>query len=401
MQISTSTIKYSAAALLCSLFMASSLPSQSATGAAQGVALYKQGKFAEAVKVLDGVCQNPTTDPNTLYYYALSLHQTGNFDKARRAYMRVTQQYPSSPAGRMASQALSAFGSPGHSSGTGSTGGGSSSGSPGDSLPETTKIYFRPDAHSEMIVDAYVNNRPIKMIFDTGADGCAFGKNHLRELGIAMPTGQPHFKAQGVGDGGSQDGWNVPATVRVGNIERKMQIGVQDNLPMNPLLGQTFYQDYTYTIDKGANSITFTRKHRRAASGSTGGSSGGIDRNSIPFEKVGNSMFVTAIVNGKPCKAIFDTGATNTVFAYGDIKSLGITIPDDAEETHGIGIAGPTKGVAFNLQRLSLGPIDRPDFQINVLEGFKEGHPLIGRSFLGDWQYTIDNDARVIHFLRR
>ncbi len=194
MQIFTSTIKYSAVTMLCSFLMVTSLPSQSATGAAQGVALYKQGKFADAVKVLDAVCQNPTTDPTTLYYYALSLHQTGNFDKARRAYMRVTQQYPNSPAGRMASQALTAFGSPGHSTGTGSADGGSAStepsGSPGDTLPETAKIYFKPDEQSQMMVDVYVNNRPIKMLFDTGADDCAFGKNHLRELGMAMPTGR-------------------------------------------------------------------------------------------------------------------------------------------------------------------------------------------------------------------
>ncbi|MBA3994556.1 MAG: hypothetical protein C0469_13590 [Cyanobacteria bacterium DS2.3.42] len=405
MQISTSTIKYSAVAMLCSLLMVTSLPSQSATGAAQGVALYKQGKYADAVKVLDGVCQNPTTDPNTLYYYALSLHQTGNFDKARRAYMRVAQQYPSSAAGRMASQALTAFGSPGHSSGSGSTGGGASSGessgSPGDNLPESAKIYFKPDAQSQMMVDVYVNNRPIKMVFDTGADDCAFGKNHLQELGMAMPTGKPQFKAKGVGDGGAQNGWIVPATVRVGNIERKMTIGVQEHLPTEPLLGQSFYHDYMYTIDKGSNSITFTRKRRGGATSIASGGAHGLDRNTIPFEKLGNSLSVVATVNGKPIRCIFDTGATGTVFAFGDMKSLGINIPADAEETSGTGIAGPTKGVAFPLQRMTLGPIDRSDFHISVLEGFEAGHPLIGRSFLGDWQYTIDNDARLIHFLRR
>lgn len=399
MQIASSPIRYIAAALLCSFFLVSSLPSHSQT-AADGVTLYKKGKFMEAAKVLDGVCQNPTTDPNTLYYYALSLHQTGNFDKARRAYQRCAQQYPGSPAGRMAGQALSAFGVPGRSNSSGSADGGMSSSNPSDNLPETAKIYFKPDASSQMIVDAYINNRLIKMVFDTGADDCAFGKNHLRELGIAPPTGKPHFKAHGVGDGGGQDGWNIPATVKVGSIERKMTIGVQEHLPTEPLLGQTFYQDYTYTIDRGACSITFTRK-RKGAPSIASSSGGASDRNSIPFQKSGNSMIVFPSVNGKTVKAIFDTGATTTVFAYDDLKALGIEIPDDAETTYGRGIAGNTKGVTFNIRRITLGPIDRPDFRITVLEGFSPGNPLIGRDFLGSWQYTIDNDSKRVNFLRR
>jgi len=253
-----------------------------------------------------------------------------------------------------------------------------------------------------MIVDASVNNRPIKMLFDTGADGCVFGKNHLRELGMAIPTGKPAYKSVGVGDAGKIDNWETGATIRVGNIERKMHIAVQENLPGEPLLGQTFFNAFTYTIDKGSSAIQFTRKRRSTAVASSGGGGGGhLDGNSIPFEKRGNSMFVRAVVNGKPIDAIFDTGATNTVFAAGDIKSLGLEIPDDAEEVHSQGIAGTTKGVSFHVRRITLGPIDRSDFKINVLEGFAAGHPLIGRSFLGEWQYTIDNDARIIHFLRR
>ncbi len=403
MHFAKSTIKYSAIALLCSFSLTASLPSHSANGAAQGIALYKQGKFAEAARVLDPVCQNPATDPNTLYYYALTLHQMGNFDKARRTYMRVAQQYPSYPAGRMAAQALTAFGTPGHSTGGANSGGGSggtSYGGPSDNLPESTKVYFKPDHANQMIVDAYVNNRPIKMLFDTGADGCAFGKNHLSELGMQMPTGKASYQSQGVGDGGRIDTWEVPATIKVGGIERKLSIGVQENLPGEPLLGQNFFKDFTYTIDKGSSSIQFTRK-RRAVAASYSGGGGGADRNAVPFRRSGNSMVVDAVVNGKPCAMIFDTGATGTVFALGDIKKLGINIPEDAEQERHGGIAGDTSGVGFEISRMTVGPIDRTNFRISVIQGMEEGHPLIGRSFLGEWQYTIDNDARIIHFLRR
>lgn len=419
MQIASSTVKFSAVTLLCSLFMASSLPGQTADSRTQGSALYRQGKYAEAARAFEAACQSPSADPNTLYYYALSLHQSGNFEKARRAYQRCAQQYPTSGAGRLASQALSAFQTPGrvssgggsgigggYNSGGGYRGGGGGGAVPGagENLPESAKIYFKPDAAQQMIVDAYVNNRPIKMLFDTGADGCAFGKNHLRELGMPMPTGKPAYKSQGVGDGGMQDNWEVPATIRVGTIERKIRMGVQEYMSGEPLLGQDFFNAFTYTIDKGSSSIQFSRKQRAVASSgsaSRGGGGGALDRNSVPFEKVGNSIFVNAVVNGRACKMIFDTGATATVFAPGDIKAVGIEIPPDAEPEVHEGIAGNTRGYGFEIQRMTLGPIDRANFRISVINGMAPGHPLIGRSFLGEWQYTIDNDARIITFLRR
>lgn len=407
MRIACSTIKFSAVTLLSSFLVASILPGQTADSRSQGSALYRQGKYAEAARVFEAACQSPSADPNTIYYYALSLHQSGNFEKARRAYLRCAQQYPSSPAGRLASQALSAFQTPGRvssgSSSTGISGGYSGGGGGGNNeiLPESAKVYFKPDSANRMIVDAYVNNRAIKMLFDTGADGCAFGKNHLRDLGMPIPTGKPAYQSHGVGDGGTQDTWEVPATVRVGNIERKIMIGVQENLPGDPLLGQNFFNAFTYTIDKGSSSIVFNRKNRAVASASRSGGGGGLDRNSVPFEKLGNSIQVVAVVNGRACKMIFDTGADGTVFAPGDIKALGIEIPPDAEPEIHQGIAGDTRGVGFEIPRMTLGPIDRTNFRISVINGMASGTALIGRSFLGEWQYTIDNDARIIHFLRR
>lgn len=387
--------------------MALALPCQATPSAAEAIALYNKGRYAEAANAFAFVCQTPGTHPNTYYYYALTLHRLGDKEKARRIYLRLTQVFPSSQAAGMARKALAAFPTTGRTSGDsgGSASSGTASYADTENLPESTRVYFKPDSSSQMIVDAYVNNRPIKMLFDTGADGCAFGKNHLREIGMAIPTGNPSYQSTGVGDQGKIDTWEARATIRVGNIERKnVEIGVQEYLTGEPLLGQNFYNDFTYTIDKGSSSILFTRKRRAVASAHSATSSApgsGLDSNSIPFEKVGNSLMVAATVNGKPIKAIFDTGATNTVFAYGDMKTLGIDIPADAEVTHGIGIAGPTRGVAFDINRMTLGPIDRPDFRITVLEGFAAGHPLIGRSFLGEWQYTIDNDAKIIHFLRR
>lgn len=402
MPIASSTIKYSAAALLCSLLLAAALPGHSATGSQQGVALYKQGKYAEAVKVFEAISRNPAADPNSLYYYALTLHQLGNFDKAKSAYQRVVREYPGSPAGIMAGQAISSFATGGRSSpGDGGTAGGTAES--GENLPEQARVYFTPGHSGQIIVDGYVNNRQIKMLFDTGAETCVFGKNHLKELGIPAPTGMATSKMKGLGDIGLVETWSISATVKVGIIERRnFPITIQEHMEGEPLLGQTFFKDFTYTIDKGSNAIQFNRKRRTPAVSYSRGSSGSsTDRNSIPFFRVGNALMVTGFVNGKPMKMIFDTGADQTVFAFADIKNLGIAIPDDAQEVVQSGVAGDTTGVMFKIQRMTVGPIDRTNFNVSVLQGFEAGHPLIGRSFLGEWQYTIDNDAKVINFLRR
>ena len=43
------------------------------------------------------------------------------------------------------------------------------------------------------------------MIFDTGAEIVAVGKNHLREMGVSAPDGKPIGMAMGVGSAGGID----------------------------------------------------------------------------------------------------------------------------------------------------------------------------------------------------
>ena len=255
------------------------------------------------------------------------------------------------------------------------------------------------------MVDAEVNNRHIAMVFDTGAEVCAFGKNHLKELGIAPPQGRPTGYAMGVGDGGMIPTWEMNVDLKLGGIYRKnLPISVQDNLPGEPLLGQTFFNDFHYTIDNGANSIHFvTKQSPRApvvASRGYSPSASTADRYAVPFTKVGNEMVVVADVNGKPIRMIFDTGASATVFTQENIRQLGITIPEDAEPERHVGIAGDTAGVGFPVSRMRLGPIEKSSFRISVIQGLT-GYPLLGQTFYGDWQYSIDNAAGMIRFVRR
>lgn len=377
----------------------------------QAAVLYQQGKYQQALPLFKKAVQERPQDANSLYFYGLTLHRLGQVVEARQIYKKLIETFPTSPAAKQAAGILFPTGHVRQSAGRATTGQVTSSiistAVPSDfsSLPQETRVYFQRDGNS-LMVDAQLNNRAIKMVFDTGAEICSFGKNHLRELGLPLPQGNPTGEASGVGDGGAIPTWDMVANLKVGSIDRKnVRISVQENLPGDPLLGQNFFNDFHYTIDNGANSIHFVIKERPrrivVASKGYSPSASAVDRYTVPFTREGNEMIVVAEVNGKPIRMIFDTGASATVFTLDHIRQLGITIPEDeAEEERHIGIAGETSGVGFPISRIRLGPIEKSNFRISVIQGMS-GHPLLGQTFYGDWQYSIDNAAGVIRFVRR
>lgn len=388
---------------------------------AQAVELFKQGKYKESLPLFEKIVKEKPNDVNAIYYYAVALHRSGKVVEAKLKYYDLMTRFPATPAGQQAVKILFPSGRP---AGTQSSAASRSSQQPGTqagfatfrqgretessdyaSLPREARVYFKREGNS-LLVDAQVNNRPITMVFDTGAEMCAFGKNHLRELGIQLPQGAPTGRASGVGDGGVIGTWTIRADIKLGGIVRKnMPISVQENLPGEPLLGQTFFKDFRYTIDNGANSIHFVIKQpATAVATATRGYSPNAamaDRYAVPFTLEGNEMIVTAEVNGRAIPMIFDTGASTTVFTMSHIKQLGLNYnEDETEAERHVGIAGETAGFSFPVSRMRLGPIEKSNFRISVTQGMN-GHPLLGQTFYGDWQYSIDNANKVIHFLRR
>lgn len=380
----------------------------------RAVMLFQQGKFKEALPLFERIAKDNPNDVNALYYYALTLQRSGRLNEAKLKYNELVTRFPTSSAAQQAikvlypprvmpSQTQSRMTSGSQRVDT-SRQYNQTGSSDFSHLPQEARIYFRREGNS-LLVDAQLNNRPITMVFDTGAEACAFGKNHLKELGIPIPQGPPVGMATGVGDGGNIPIWSATADMKVGPIVRKnMEIMVQENLPGEPLLGQTFFKDFRYTIDNGANSIHFVIKQRPptvVASRSYSPSAATADRYAVPFTLEGNEMIVHAQVNGKTIPMIFDTGASATVFTMDHIRQLGISIPeDDTEEERHVGIAGETSGIGFPVSRIRLGPIEKSNFRISVTNGMS-GHPLLGQTFYGDWQYSIDNANKLIHFLRR
>jgi clan AA aspartic protease (TIGR02281 family) len=376
------------------------------------------------------IVANPKND-SARYYYALSLHYNKDIPGAIKAYAELIRQMPDSngasyaraalgkldaallsslPASRMVQQQQ--YGQP-LSKGSytaqnlgmqqivqsQSRHGGSTRNSADDKLPDDCRVYYSLENNS-FVLDVYVNGRPMKMIFDTGAEICAFGKDNLVSAGIPVPTGQATGTSHGVGDGGAQQTWGLNVDLKVGTIERKnFHVRVQDSVHGYPLLGQTFFQDFTYTIDNGAKSIHFVRK--RSNAGSVYAADPSRDPNSVPFTRHGNELVVNVSVNGRPTQLYFDTGATSVSLTKAQIKQLGLTIPEDADVLEVQGVAGTTRARRFNVRSMRMGPIEKRDFAVDVCDSEMGGLGLLGQTFYNDHQYTIDYERGYIHFLRR
>lgn len=270
---------------------------------------------------------------------------------------------------------------------------------PSQSLPRETRVHFEPGTRG-IKLKVEINGRPVDMLFDTGAAGVCLSKEQLTELGIRTPEG-PHL---GLTGGSANDTsikyWRMKADVKVGNILRKdTEITVLESNADMPLLGQSFFKNFDYTIDQNAGNIEFKLK----------ANPGSLNRAAcqVPFEfsERGNRILVMLEVNGELVKVIFDTGNTASALAFtgqAQLKEAGLTLPGDLKTTSMRGVSGSGYCKVFTIHKLRLGPIERQDVEatVNERESGLEA-PLLGQPFWADWQYTIDMKRKLIEFVRR
>lgn len=373
----------------------------------QGVKFVNERRFDEATKALKKAVTVEPKNSNALYYLALSQHYQGKTAEAMSSYEAIVQKFPGTDAAARAMQALAAlrnpaaYQRPATSSANGAvrtySGGSSSasSGYAGVNLPEQATIFFEK-GDDKLKVDGFINNRPLKMVFDTGATGVVVGKNQLEEMGIRPPSGDASGQSGGSSNTSMQSYWMMNADVKVGTILRpNFPVKVLSYNAAAPLLGQSFIQDFEYSIDRNAGVIRLKRK------GLGGGSSSQHAGYSVPFTWEGPKMLVNVEVNGRPYPMYFDTGNSASAVSFGmdDLKALNISA-DEGEAVSTSGVTGSGHGLKFKIKRLKLGPIEKYD--IAVIANYQSnGRPLVGQQLYEGYEYTVDNDAKVIRFIRR
>lgn len=389
-----------------------------------GVQSYQKGDYKKAYSYFSAAGKNNPYDADNIYYQAMTLQRLNNNKEAVKLYASLVSNFSYSNAGKLAAGALNRLDpeyynqltkrnqSPtsGRSANVtsvtgrarGTSGGGEGQSADFASLPSEARIPYTKDG-GLLMIDASINNRSMKMFFDTGAEGCVFGKNQLREAALSEPKGASTGLSFGVGSSGSVETWSMPVTLKVGNIERKnFDIQVQASMNVKPLLGQSFFKDYQYTIDKtseDSGTIHFVKKS--PAGSSTHTASAGRDLYAVPFQRSGRNLIVNVEVDGHPMTMFFDTGASNVAFTSEQLKKANIPIPEDAQTSVSAGIGGETTAQIFNVKRIKMGPIEKSNFPVSCVGSANMPYPLLGQSFFGDWQYTIDNAGSVIRFVRR
>lgn len=400
-----------------------------------GLQMMKAKQYARAVASFEQALRENPKDQNSYFCLGTCYYNMHDMNNAKSYYLSAVKISATSPTGKAAMQAVKGLEQYENRSGAGSTktvtntlqgqrattsssfasskaGTGKQSSREDDDLPNDihtlptdtrVRFYRKPETGQDhLYVEGSVNNRPITMMFDTGAEMCSFGFNHLQQLGIPIPTGKPSGMSLGLGSSGPQATWTIYTTLRVGNIERKnFPISVQKNLGVDPLLGQSFFKAFHYTVETDSNpqtgAIHFTRN--------TGRHAGSIyqqrETNSeVPFTREGREMLVTMTINGRSVPMFFDTGAAGVTLSKDLAKSVGITIPEDAQEGYDRGASGESKSWTFPVRSAKLGPIEKTNFDIRVVEDLPMKRGLVGQTLFGDWRYTIDSTNNVIKFRR-
>ena len=427
----SATILLSAIALT----LAFSQPGRSAdpNTLANGIDLYKHGKYANAVRVLTAlVRQNQKgKSASTIYYYlGCCYYQSQQREDARKIYQTIVSQFPGSPEAPMSVAMLkqidpsylpagekenhartvggSSAGVGGSSAGVASTAGvdkqsssdpmsemlkslnkamgGAADEAELSKLPDQSHFNFRRGESGHMVVSAFLNNHPITCLFDTGA-GAHFGLNHLRAAGIDCS------KAKSAGFTHGWAGKAVPISVmdvdvRLGGMTRKCQISIEEDMHLQPLIGQEFVRGFQYEIDDGAGLVSLKKSLSSSAK---------QDLNSLydlPCVVKGRDDYIPISVGGKKTEAFIDTGAFATIIHPSTLAALHIEIPPDAEITHISGVGGSLAVYKIYLD-LQVGPVKKAGFP--VLIGGNCGN-CIGQDFMENWRIKVDRERHLLRF---
>jgi predicted aspartyl protease len=258
--------------------------------------------------------------------------------------------------------------------------------SPHDRLPEQTRIYYEPTNDGHMVVNGWVNNRPMRMWFDTGATA-HFGKNDLAAAGIPLPQGKPDGYTTGWA-GTIVPIWHMYADVRIGDVSRRLPISVEENSTLPPLIGTDFTRGYEVEIDRAGKRLNLKRNK-------PGGDTSKLDSlYDLPCTTSGHDVFLKMTVNKRQCDVFIDTGASNTIINAATADRLGIEIPPDAPSMMFTGVGGGTRMRQVPLD-VTLGPITRHDFPVFI--GGKAGN-CIGQDLMSGWRFKVDRDRHLVRF---
>jgi predicted aspartyl protease len=247
-----------------------------------------------------------------------------------------------------------------------------------------------------LLVPVTINNRSCLMLFDTGADSIAVSRTTLTALGISLPSTTSAGAVKGVGTNSVTTSRST-ATVKIGNYLREnFLINIQETSPTQPIIGSSFFQNCSITVDMRHSRIILNRQIAVACSPTSVRS----DITSVTVKTLphGNQLLVPVRVNNCSINMLLDSGSDGITFSKEQAATIHLVVPQTAQSEVHLGIAGAVKGVGFNVGEFAVGPLVKRNVKVSVIESPGMPYPLMGAEFLKDCTYTINKEHSQITF---
>ena len=118
----------------------------------------------------------------------------------------------------------------------------------------------------------------------------------------------------------------------------------------------------------------------------------------VPFARESSGhLVVNCMLNGKPQRMIFDTGASVCVATEGQLSRLNIPIPANTPQSYATGVSGTVKTRLMPVE-VQLGDLKKV-VTMSVMQDLPT-LPLLGETFFGAYQYIVDNSTGSIRFVK-
>jgi len=113
-----------------------------------------------------------------------------------------------------------------------------------------------------------------------------------------------------------------------------------------------------------------------------------------------HGVWVDAEIEGRRIKLQFDTGAPTVVVGLNQLAEIGVAAPKGAPNSTASGSSATGSVPAWVLpMKVKVGPVER-SVLVQVIEN-NQSSPLLGQTYVGLFEFTIDPGAKRIHFKQR
>jgi hypothetical protein len=369
-----------------------------------GLKSFQAKKYKEATSYFEQSIKNQPWESITFYYCALAYHYAGDFKKAAEKYGDCVERFPGTQASTSALAALkvidpqyltrkaaavaAATAAAKNAGAGGSTSPSAAAEDKGTVEGDQSRVNFRM-VGSDKVVNVRINGRNTPVIFDPNSENTSFSRSQLSSLAINPDKSSTKMKCE----------------IALGTVTRKNFPITVDDSGQPAKIGNSFLDAFNITVNDSGKFIDLKRKS------ATGGGAAGA----IAFSKEGKLLLINGELNGRQVRMIFDPDGEGLSMTAAQAKAAGLKA-DEADAVHQSPGEGPQRGdpnwvppedratgPKVMSARMKLGPVERPNTNLQIIETGGAAYPKIGADFISGngYKYDIDYKSNKIMLTRK